>query len=54
MASWRCPNCGYTYAEDAGYPREGFAPGTAWDDVPDDWPCPECAVREKPDFEPVG
>jgi rubredoxin len=27
------------------------AAGTRWDDLPEDWGCPDCAVREKPDFE---
>ena len=35
-------------------PREGFPAGTAWADVPDDWCCPDCGVREKIDFEPDG
>lgn len=42
------------YDEADGHPREGFPPGTAWTEVPDDWPCPECAVREKSDFQPAG
>ena len=50
MSAYRCEVCGYTYAESTGEPREGFAPGTAWADVPDDWPCPDCGVREKVDF----
>ena len=27
--------------------------GTAWAEVPDDWACPDCGVRDKVDFEPV-
>ena len=54
MASWRCPVCGYTYEESRGEPREGFPPGTPWAEVPDGWCCPDCAVREKVDFEPLG
>jgi rubredoxin len=50
MARYRCEVCDYIYDEAAGAPREGFAPGTAWADVPDDWPCPDCGVREKVDF----
>ena len=48
-----CPGCGHVYDEQTGDSREGFAPGTAWADVPEDWPCPDCGVREKVDFEPV-
>ena len=45
-----CPGCGYVYDVRAGAPREGFAPGTAWGSVPDDWVCPDCGVRDKADF----
>lgn len=47
----RCPCCGYTYRESAGDPSEGFAPGTPWSSIPDTWSCPDCAVRDKADFE---
>ena len=50
MARYRCEVCDYVYDESAGVPREGFAPGTSWVDVPDDWACPDCGVREKIDF----
>jgi len=53
MSRYLCPGCGYAYDEQAGDPREGFDPGTAWPDVPDDWACPDCGVREKVDFEPA-
>ena len=48
---YRCPNCGYVYDESKGEPHEGFAAGTSWKQVPQDWDCPHCAVRQKPDFE---
>lgn len=54
MAAFQCPICEYVYDEARGEPREGFPAGTAWADVPDNWTCPDCAVREKPDFEPIG
>lgn len=50
---FRCPGCGHVYDERTGDPHEGFPPGTRWEQVPDDWPCPDCAVREKPDFEVI-
>lgn len=46
-----CPGCGYAYDEGKGDPHEGFPPGTRWEQVPEDWACPACAVREKLDFE---
>jgi rubredoxin len=54
MAAFRCPVCEYTYDEARGDPREGFPAGTPWSAVPDDWHCPDCGVRDKVDFEPVG
>ena len=49
----RCPSCEYVYEVAAGDEHEGFAAGTAWADIPDDWCCPDCGVREKVDFVPV-
>jgi rubredoxin len=54
MSRYRCPVCDYVYDEEEGNPREGFPPGTPWDQVPDDWPCPDCGVRDKIDFEAEG
>jgi rubredoxin len=49
---WECVVCGFTYKEADGLPDEGIAPGTSWDDIPDDWACPDCGVA-KEDFEMV-
>jgi len=49
----RCPGCEYTYEVAVGNELEGFAAGTAWADIPDDWCCPDCGVREKVDFVPL-
>jgi alkane 1-monooxygenase len=51
--AYRCPDCGYVYEVEAGNPREGFPPGTPWSNVPQDWNCPDCGVRDKVDFVPV-
>ena len=48
----RCPSCEYVYEVAAGDEHEGFAAGTAWADIPADWCCPDCGVREKVDFVP--
>jgi len=53
VSRYRCPVCGYVCDEDTGDKHEGFPPGTAWSQVPDDWTCPDCAVRDKVDFVPV-
>ncbi|MBS9535410.1 rubredoxin [Mycobacterium sp. M1] len=54
MPAYRCPGCDYVYDEAIGAPREGFPAGTRWQDIAEDWACPDCAVREKPDFELIG
>ncbi|HEX4191179.1 MAG TPA: rubredoxin [Marmoricola sp.] len=53
MLAARCPGCGYVYEVAVGNEHEGFAAGTAWADIPADWCCPDCGVREKVDFVPV-
>ena len=50
MKKWKCLVCSFVYDEAAGLPDEGIAPGTSWDDIPDDWMCPDCGVG-KSDFE---
>ena len=35
-----CDVCGWEYDEEKGYPEGGIAPGTKWEDVPDDFECP--------------
>ena len=35
---------GWEYDEEAGYPEGGIAPGTKWEDVPEDFECPLCSV----------
>ncbi len=44
--------CGFIYSEAADWPKDGITPGTAWEDVPENWCCPECGVG-KSDFEMV-
>ncbi len=39
-----CSICGYIYDPEAGEPDSGIAPGTAWEDVPEDFVCPLCGV----------
>lgn len=48
--SWLCVICGLIYNERDGVPAEGIAPGTRWEDVPDDWICDDCGAG-KSDFE---
>ena len=46
-----CNLCGYVYDEAAGDPDNGIAPGTAFEDLPEDWVCPICGVG-KDEFAP--
>ena len=39
-----CDVCGWEYDEEKGYPEGGIAPGTKWEDVPEDFECPLCNV----------
>jgi rubredoxin len=52
MQKWRCTICDYIYDPESGDPDNGVEPGTAWENLPDDWVCPDCGV-EKDMFEPV-
>lgn len=43
-----CNDCDHIYDEAKGDPESDIPPGTRWDDLPDDWTCPECgAPREE-------
>lgn len=52
MKKYICNVCGYIYDPAAGDPDSGVAPGTAFEDIPEDWVCPLCGVG-KEDFSPV-
>ncbi len=42
MTLYKCMFCKHIYDEQKGNPPSGIAPGTAWEDVPHDWTCPNC------------
>lgn len=44
MDKWECMVCGYVYDPAVGDPDSNVAVGTAFEDLPDDWMCPECGV----------
>jgi rubredoxin len=44
MKRYVCTVCGYVYDPAKGDPEGGVAPKTAFEDLPDDWVCPECGV----------
>jgi rubredoxin-NAD+ reductase len=41
-----CDICGHIYDEADGDEGSGIEPGTRWEDVPDDWRCPECGAEK--------
>ncbi len=45
-----CVVCGHIYDEEVGDSDSNLAPGTRWEDLPEDWVCPDCGAS-KPDFE---
>ncbi|MDP3559971.1 MAG: rubredoxin [Legionellaceae bacterium] len=47
-----CVICGFIYDEAEGLPEEGIPAGTFWDDVPENWYCPDCGAS-KADFEMI-
>lgn len=47
---WQCMLCAFVYDEAKGLPDEGIAPGTLWEDVPENWYCPDCSAG-KSDFQ---
>lgn len=44
MEKFVCSVCGYVYDPAQGDPDAGIAPGTKWEDVPEDYVCPLCGV----------
>lgn len=45
-AQYVCLDCGWIYDESHGLPERGIAPGTKWEDLPNDFQCPECSVKK--------
>lgn len=51
MKKYVCEPCGYVYDPEIGDPDNGIEPGTAFEDLPEDWVCPICGVG-KEEFQP--
>jgi rubredoxin len=49
---YTCNACGYVYDPEKGDPDGGIAPGTAFEDIPEDWVCPLCGLG-KGEFSPA-
>ncbi len=52
MQKYKCQVCGYIYDPNDGDESSGVAPGTPFEDLPDDWVCPVCGAT-KDQFEPT-
>ena len=52
MKKWRCVVCNYVYDPADGDPDNGVLPGTAFENLPEDWVCPLCGAG-KDEFEAV-
>ena len=52
MKTYQCVVFGFVYDESIGMPEDGIPAGTRWNDIPDNWECPDCGVS-KADFEMV-
>ena len=44
MDKYVCIVCDWVYDPEIGDLEHGIAPGTAFEDIPDDWVCPVCGV----------
>ncbi|MEG3439473.1 rubredoxin [Pannus brasiliensis CCIBt3594] len=47
-----CSVCGYEYDLEIGDPENDIAPGTAFENLPEDWECPVCGAA-KSEFDPI-
>jgi rubredoxin len=47
-----CVICGFIYNEAEGWPEDGIEAGTRWEEVPENWFCPDCGAG-KEDFEMI-
>ncbi len=46
MKKWVCTLCGYVYDPEVGDMDNGIQPGTKFEDLPDDWICPDCGASK--------
>jgi len=53
MQKYKCTICGHIYDPEVGDAKGRIAPGTPFDEIPDNWKCPVCGVTKK-DYVPIG
>jgi rubredoxin len=46
MGYWTCNVCGWVYDPAKGDPEGGIVPGTPFEDIPEDWVCPDCGASK--------
>ena len=46
MDKWKCTVCGYIYDPEVGDPEADIGPGIPFENLPDDWVCPECGATK--------
>lgn len=44
MKKYVCELCGWIYDEELGLPEKGIAPGTKFEDLPEDFECELCGA----------
>lgn len=47
MKKYFCTACDYEYDPSKGDPENGIAPGTPFEELPDDWVCPWCGLGKE-------
>ena len=47
MDKYECTACSYIYDPGLGDPDGGVEPGTAFEDISDDWVCPLCGLGKE-------
>ena len=47
MNQYKCQVCNYIYDPEVGDPDNGVEPGTSFEDIPDDWLCPQCGADKE-------
>lgn len=47
MGKYLCDVCGYVYDPEVGDPDNGVAPGTPFEELPEDWVCPLCRLGKE-------
>ena len=52
MRKYICEICGYIYDPAEGDSHSGIEPGTSFEEIPDDWACPQCGAT-KAQFKPL-